>query len=532
MISLFGVGQQGKSPVVTSQYRLNVYYEFQEEEDKTKVAIYGSPGLTLRLDVGETPIRGIHKVGSFYYIVHRGTFYKVTNAHVATSKGTLNSVSGKVIIRDNGSQIMITDDADGYIYDIARDSFFEIEQITTGTTTATTANKLVDSGKNFVTLGVKAGMIVYNTTDSTKATVTAVDSATTLSMSADLFPTGKVYEIGPDGMVNPSSVEYMDTYFIATKTDSNTFQICATGNGADWDALEIGEANNKPDNLVRAAESNGELVLFGEESTEFHVNTSAVDFPYQRVASNDWGLVAKHSLAKFDNGLMFLGRNSSMGEAVICQMNGHTPVRVSNSEWESIINGYASISSATAYAYLLDGHPMYRVNFAEGSWEYDGSTGVISEIKSDGHDRHLTDHHVNYLEQHLVTDYASGKVYTLDKDVYTDNGAMIKRQLRGRHIFDQNFNKITVDRLQLLMETGVGLESGLDPQAILRISKDGGRTWGREIWRSFGKIGKYLTRVMFRRLGSGRDWVFEVTITDPVKVVITNANMIYRTGSA
>ena len=40
-----------------------------------------------------------------------------------------------------------------------------------------------------------------------------------------------------------------------------------------------------------------------------------------------------------------------------------------------------------------------------------------------------------------------------------------------------------------------------------------------------GKIGKYLTRVFWQRLGRARDWVFELVITDPVKVVIINAGL-------
>jgi len=534
MTPLFGIGLQGKSPVVTSQYRLNLYYEFHRDQDKTAVSVHGTPGLSLLLDLGDTPIRGEHQYDDYYYLVHRGNFYQVNNANVATVKGMLSTNTGRVCMAHNQTQIMVTDGSYGYIYDIARDSFFRIYQVTTGTTTSTTANKLVDSGKDFNALGVKKGMIVYNTTDGTKATVTAIDSATTLSMSEDLFPTGKAYEIGTDGFLTPSSVDFMDTYFVITEADSYSYQISATGNGADWDALEFADADGKPDNLVRVMESNSELVLFGEESTEFHLNTAAVDFPYQRVASNEWGLAAKFSAVKYDNGIMFLARNSQMGEVVLAQMTGHSPVRVSNSDWERIVNDYADVSNATAYAYVIDGHPMYRIHFDEGSWEYDGSTGVISEIKSTGHDRHLSNGHIYFLEQNIVTDYASGKVYAMGKDVYTDNGEIITRKIRGKHVFSPNFNKVIVDRIQLFMETGVGLESGQgsDPQAILRVSKDGGRTYGDEKWSSFGKIGQYLSRVIFSRLGAARDWVFEFTITDPVKVVITNTDIRVRNGSS
>lgn len=55
-----------------------------------------------------------------------------------------------------------------------------------GTTTSTTANKLVDSGATFITAGIEEGMIVKNTTDNTFAIVDNVDSQTTLSLRADL----------------------------------------------------------------------------------------------------------------------------------------------------------------------------------------------------------------------------------------------------------------------------------------------------------------------------------------------------------
>lgn len=63
-----------------------------------------------------------------------------------------------------------------------------------GTATSTTSNKLVDSSQNFQTT-ISEGMIVYNTTDSTYANVTAVDSDTTLSLDADIMVSGETYII-------------------------------------------------------------------------------------------------------------------------------------------------------------------------------------------------------------------------------------------------------------------------------------------------------------------------------------------------
>lgn len=63
-----------------------------------------------------------------------------------------------------------------------------------GSATSTTSNKLVDSAASFET-NVSVGDIVFNTTDSTSANVTAVDSDTQLSLDSDIMASGENYEI-------------------------------------------------------------------------------------------------------------------------------------------------------------------------------------------------------------------------------------------------------------------------------------------------------------------------------------------------
>jgi len=62
-----------------------------------------------------------------------------------------------------------------------------------GTATTTVSDKLVDTTASF-TDGLN-GLTVYNTTDSTDATITAVDSATALSISSDIFASSERYSI-------------------------------------------------------------------------------------------------------------------------------------------------------------------------------------------------------------------------------------------------------------------------------------------------------------------------------------------------
>ena len=83
----------------------------------------------------------------------------------------------------------------------------DLPQIT-GATTASTSDKLVDVGADFS--NVEINDIVYNTTDNTSAFVTAIDSSTILSISADIFTSPEDYIIflgGPHGSQRINSSE-------------------------------------------------------------------------------------------------------------------------------------------------------------------------------------------------------------------------------------------------------------------------------------------------------------------------------------
>jgi hypothetical protein len=67
-----------------------------------------------------------------------------------------------------------------------------LDELDRGTTTATTANKLVDSTQNF-TDTAQVGSFIKNTTDTTTASVINIDSDTQLELDADIMASGDNY---------------------------------------------------------------------------------------------------------------------------------------------------------------------------------------------------------------------------------------------------------------------------------------------------------------------------------------------------
>jgi len=122
----------------------------------------------------------------------------------------------------------------------------------------------------------------------------------------------------------------------------------------------------------------------------------------------------------------------------------------------------------------------------------------------------------------LIGDRTNGKIYYLDMNTYTDNGQPIARIRRTQIINKEKVNVIH-NRIEVEFEPGVGLEAGGDPQATLKWSNDGGKTWssGRSV--DIGEYRKYGTRAIWRRLGKSRNRIYELTIEEPVKIILIGA---------
>lgn len=470
-IPLFGLGLHGKSPNVTANKLINAYYEFQKEADGTRVAAYGTPGLTEFLNQGATPWRGLYAVNNaaLMYGVHRDIFYSINNAGTVTEHGTINTSEGRVDIADDGKYVVVVDGTEIYTYD--------------------TTTPAVD--------------------------ILAVSDANRPS--------------------SPTTCTFQGAKIITDERDTGEFHGGDNYDPTTWNALNFATAESNSDNTIRVINYRGVVTLFGEYTTEFWQNTGGSGFPYARIAGADveYGLAAKWSVAPFAGTYAFLGKNRE-GQVSAMLLNGYgQPERISNFEFDDIINDYSNIGNATAFGYMLGGHPMYQVNFPDAgkSWLYDGSTQYWSELRYEADGRHRAEMGVDFVNQTIVADYDNGKLYKLEADTYTDNGVAIHTILRGRHIENMK-KKIRFTRLELGIESGVGLATGQgsDPVAGLRVSKDGGNSWGTQTFASMGKVGEYKERCIWRRLGSGRDIVAEVTISEPVKKVITDSTLIIEDG--
>lgn len=455
-LNLVGGSYQMRSRPFDSQRAVNLF-AVADQQGAEPSALYGTPGLSLFATAGSGPIRGEYAAANGRaFAVSGNTLYEITSAGISTSRGTLNTSSGAVTIADNGFQLMIVDGGNGYIFTYLTNAFVQI-------------------------------------TD-------------------------------PD-FPSPKYVSFVDNYFVVTKNNSGQFYISALTDGLSWNALDFASAESSPDDLSCAIPFVGQLGLLGHDTLEIWRNTGDSTFPFSRISgSTPIGTIAPNTVQSIDQSVYWVG-NTAEGSGIVYKAQGFTPQRISTDAIEKILQAEPNPELLRSWAYQQEGHVFYVITGGslETSLVYDISTGLWHErayLNSDGtFGQHLGSSCMYAFNKHLVGDRLNGNIYSMSLDVFSDNGNAIKRLRTMTNMVDE-LKRIRYNVLQLLLETGVGLQSGQgsDPQISLRISKDGARTWSDYYTTGVGAVGEYQKEVNFRRLGIQQQMTFELSMSDPIKV--------------
>ncbi len=88
------------------------------------------------------------------------------------------------------------------------------------------------------------------------------------------------------------------------------------------------------------------------------------------------------------------------------------------------------------------------------------------------------------------------------------------------------------DRLEVVLEMGVGTTTGqgVDPKIMCSYSDDGGKTWRALEDKSLGALGKREVRAVWYGLGSARQRVYRMAVSDPVAITVTDTILEVRGG--
>lgn len=445
---------------VSAQRAVNCYAEAQPKDAKTPVAVLGCPGVVLWATCGAGPVRGQHDMGGVHYVVSGQRLYTVSTTGVATDIGGNISGTGVVSMDNNGTQLVITNGVSGYLY-----------SLTLGFTLITDAD--------------------FNASE---------------------------------------TVTFLDQRFLFDWKGTSKWFCSAILDGTSYDALQFATAETNPDNVLAVLNNKQVALVFGQKTIEPFQDSGAANFPFERVPGVviERGIAAPHAKTKQDNSVFFEG-----DDRVFYRLDGVTPARVSTHGLEHEWQSYSTLSDTFCFSYTWAGHKFVVVTFVTANKTYvlDIATGLWHERESwDINGRSLGrwrgNCHLSLNGKEFIGDAFSGKIGYLSETTYDELGTTTRMLCVGTNL-NSDRKRVSIPRLEIDIEAGVGIASGQgsNPQAMLRISKDGGRNFGnQQRYRSIGKIGANRSRMRWLKNGQAREWVFELTISDPVKRVIIQAH--------
>lgn len=311
-----------------------------------------------------------------------------------------------------------------------------------------------------------------------------------------------------------TTVVFLDTFGVFTEPDSGRFLISKQLDFSSFKAIDVATAESDPDNLVAVETNHRWLWLLGEKTIQVYYNEGLGDFPF--LPLNDIvierGLGARFSVAKEDNTLFFLA-----DDLLFHRFVDFTPKIISTPAIATKVAGYTA-SACVGQFMDVEGHKFYIASFPEATLVYDLTTGLWAEWETSGGvwtGRMV----IKAFGETLVGDRANGKIYSASPDVYTDAGTDVISRVRYPPVYN-NRSRTAIRSIEFELDSGEGTEEG---ELVMRLSKDG-RVWGIPRTVSFGKIGVFQQRAIFRRCGQlDRQVHVEASISSPVPRRITAA---------
>ena len=358
-------------------------------------------------------------------------------------------------------------------------------------------NGKVDMAEDGISLMITDGESIYRWDDSAYTTIT--------------LPLGAIVE---HNLTHPTGIISHEGHFICYDKGTGRFWISDKNRGDVWPNLQYATAEDKPDNITGLA-SDRVLWIFGEYTTQAYYNNGGI-FPF---IPNPQGLLIYGMMgdtqAQLDNTSYWLAR-SKYGSMKVVKATGFAPVAVSSPQLESEWGRFSTVDDAYANTIMWEGHEWYVLTFptAKRTYVYDTQGGWFRWGELDNGTGDIVAHpmidYIYFDGKSLFTD-GDGNIQELKTEVYNHNGKVMASGFRTnvQHVGEQ---RVFINNIIMDMRTGVSDEGVMS----LRVSYDGGYTWGNWATRSLGKLGKYRHRVQWHRLGSGFNITLEGRITDEV----------------
>lgn len=448
-----------------------------QEKNKTQIALIPRPGMSQHVDLTGDAVRGLFTartltqercfavVGTALYEIH----YDGSSTSIGALTGMATGSRSKVYMAVNGnSEVMIQDTMAGYVFNMNTNALTQITDID--------------------------------------------------------YPRG-------------TTLDYADGYFIISDGNGRV-SFSGLNAGTSWSGLDFFTPTFKPDRVKAIVAVREEIYCFGDDTIEVYINDGTTPFIRQSRTSIYAGITARDSIAFHQSGVFFLGKSGRGGSEVYLMGTDYSLTPVSSPAVSQILNKQSNEDAEGFIQSTTDGHIFYHLHLPSlaTTLVYDVTTRMWHERQSqrpapDSDGTKLQDMfrgrlHTYFKGKNLYGDWWSGKIFLEDSSVTTDDGN-IRKLKRISSVFHNELKYISVYSLEFDINSGSGATTGQGsaPVMMLQYSKDGGNTFEPEDFIELGALGEYDYTVSTNNLGTARNWVISFEISDPIDIIIMQAEV-------
>jgi hypothetical protein len=304
--------------------------------------------------------------------------------------------------------------------------------------------------------------------------------------------------------------------FVIWQLDKNNYAVSDVGTPTSIDAANISTASSYGDDLVQIARFRETIYMMGSRSIEPYYIGSTGTNPLVSVQSgtDSIGLIARGCVDSNDNALYWIG-----DDKILYRTNAYEPQSVTT---PSVANKFASydFSDARVRCLRVDGQNFIMVLTPAASWCYSETTDSWFELAYDADEAIYLGYDTTYAyNKNLMQSKIDGKVFELDMDTYQDNTQTIIRERitapLNASALGKNGGRMFMRRAEIIMESGVGNLTEVDPLVMVSTSVDGGQSFSNEQWIRAGRDGENNLRIEYYRMVSFRQIQFKIRTSDP-----------------
>lgn len=295
------------------------------------------------------------------------------------------------------------------------------------------------------------------------------------------------------------------------------------------------------DQFVGGTVDHREVLFFGTRTSEGYVNAgNPTGSPFSS-APDSFIQQGAHPQALYAIGLQDQSVIWLANDLTVRRRNGQTPVRISNSGVEQILQQllnqtgkFGTLNSCYVLTPTVSGHPLWILMLPDAispegtqgrSLCYDCLTSKWFELESFGGANNTVPlgmwrvlcYH-NGFGMQLVGDSQSSQVGVLDVSAFAEFGATQICSFTTQPVYDGN-NRIQHRRLEVIITAGETPSITAKPIVDIFVSDNQGHIFDSVVdVQNLGGEGQYDQRALAFNLGQHRAGIYKIRVTDPTPV--------------